>query len=210
MDERDRVDGSGVGDDAEQSVLRLARRRRRGRRAGLAFVPAVLLAWFVVSGWDDGAPDASAVVLVVLLGGGVALGWWWLERSAGQSVADLHRGRADSGRFTGEELDDARAEVALRTCSPPPPGGRARVEGLADRWAREGRSLLWVAPFYAVVAAGLVLAHRADPDRGVPWYFAAVWVVLAGVGGVRGLRRRRAARRWLASHGAAPGVAGHR
>jgi len=200
-------DGGGTVVD-EQAVLRLARRRRLGRRLGLALVPVGVVAWFVVSMWDDGAPDALGLLLLLALGAAAAVGWWRLERSAGQSVAELYRQRGAAGvagAFTDEELDDARAELALRTCSPPPPGGRARVEGLVDRWARDARAGLLVAPAFVALALAFGVAGR---DHGVPVLVPAMWALLAVFHLVQSLRRRRATRRWTAAHGAAARVAG--
>ncbi|SDO70704.1 hypothetical protein SAMN05660199_02393 [Klenkia soli] len=113
-------------------MVRLARRRRLGRRLGVVAVPVVLVGWFVVTSADDGPPDAVSVLALLALAAAVAVGWWWLERGAGRSWAGL-RARSGPSGPTAEQLADARAELALRTCSPPAPGDRVRVEGLVDR-----------------------------------------------------------------------------
>jgi hypothetical protein len=192
--------------DHEQAVRHLARRRRLRRRLGIAAVPVALVVAFVVATRDDDPPGPTSLLALVALAAAVALGWWWLERGAGGSSA--RPGRTRPGGPTAEELDDARAELALRTCAAPSPGGRARLEALVARRSRDARAWAWVGPGYLAVA-GVMGATVLRGDDGIPWPLPLLWAALAAVGMARAFRWRRLTRRWLAAHGS-PEVAGRR
>ena len=201
-------DGRGrVGVD-EQAVLRLARRRGLGRRIAPVAVPVVLVGWYVAARWDDGPPALAGVLAVLALTAAVAAGWWWLERGARGPGAGPTADRVRPAHLTAEDLRDARAELALRTCAAPPEGARTRVAGLADRWCREGLFGLWLAPLFLAVAVLLVVTGGPDDARGVPWPLVALWAAVAVALLCRSVHRRRLAVRWLVEHGTAPEVAG--
>ena len=167
----------------------VALRRRRLRRVNVVGLPAVVLLYLVSTGR---APSWTGLLALSVLALVVAVGWWWVARAAGDDPWRVGLHPAGDDRVWLGELDDARAEWAVRHHRGAGPSQR-RAEDMALRWERDS---LWSTPVLFVLGVvwtfGLI---RGDVVPDGLLMLPLVALLVAAV--VRQIRRGLWARRWL-------------
>lgn len=165
--------------------------RRRWRRRAPAAVVLVGVAVLVVVSEPRPRPLLAVASLIALLAVAGA-GWWWFERGAGESPRRLWRAARDGSAAAAtraEDLDEVRAEYAVRHHLPVPAGSQHRV----DRLLAERRKQARQGPWLAAASLGLaVLWWAGDAPAGL----VVTWAVCAVVWSARSVHDRRIVTRW--------------